>query len=327
MIKYLFQLLIFTLFFTACGNNDHYQELKKWMEPNGKMKVICTLAMIEDLVEKVGGEHIDTLTLLKGDLDPHTYQLVKGDDEKLAYAHLIFYNGLNLEHGPSLREFLASSPKAIGIGNAVQQKYPELILHYNGSLDPHIWMDISLWKETIPYIVEALSNIDPEHIEEYTKNGKALTQTLDSLHTTLLQEAHLIPEDKRYLITSHDAFNYFARAYLATDQEREDGSWQTRFEAPEGLSPDSQLSTSDIQNILNHIQNKNIRVIFPETNVSQASIRKLQDAAKDYGIAITIVPEPLYGDAMGEPGSSGDTYQKMIQHNISTIRKYLNGQH
>jgi manganese/zinc/iron transport system substrate-binding protein len=133
-----------------------------------------------------------------------------------------------------------------------------------------------------------------------------------------------VAPEKRFLITNHDAFSYFAKAYLASDDERSHGGWQKRFAAPEGLAPDSQLSSTDIRQVLNHIKAYNIKVIFPESNVSQASIRKLLSAGNEDGLSLQIAAEPLYGDAMGKAGTAGDTYLKMIRHNVETIKSYLN---
>ncbi|MFQ5729338.1 MAG: metal ABC transporter solute-binding protein, Zn/Mn family [Waddliaceae bacterium] len=320
--RFLIQIIISCVFLWGCTSNNP-NELRQWLRPDGKIKVLCTIAMIEDLVKQIGGEYVDTLTLVKGGLDPHTYQLVKGDNEKLTYANLIFYNGLGLEHGPSLRHYLAENDKAVGLGDRIRSENPSLFLYYNGNVDPHIWMDSSLWSMTIPYIVEALEQQDSAYSSIYRKNGEKLRQELLGNHRRSREEMLKIPESKRFLITSHDAFNYFARAYLATDPEIKNHDWQKRFAAPEGLAPESQLSTTDIRLIIDHMRTYDIRVIFPESNVSQASIRKLLDVGEELGMPIYIASDPLYGDAMGSPGTPGDTYLKMIQHNVRTIVKHL----
>src|ERR1700722_13190650 len=109
---------LFVLFFCfSCGTHS----AKSWKEPNGKVKVLATIAMIGNLVEQIGGDYVDTFTLIGGELDPHSYQLVKGDDEKLAFANIIFFNGLGLEHGPSLQRYLYHEPKAIAIGDHIKE--------------------------------------------------------------------------------------------------------------------------------------------------------------------------------------------------------------
>jgi len=321
MIRALF-IVIVSLLLLACQTAQQ-QEVRRWMKPNGKIKVLSTIGMIQDIVNRVGGEHVDGHVLIAEQLDPHSYQLVKGDDEKIAFADLLFFNGLNLEHGPSLKKILYEKRNAVALGDRIQEEEPELILDYNGQTDPHIWMDMGLWSKTIPIIVEALSQYDPEHAMEYRQNGRKLMEELLNVNQQLTEQLQSIPEEKRYLVTSHDAFNYFAKAYLATEEERKNHTWQKRFAAPEGLSPDSQLSVVDIQNIVAHMEKYNIQVLFPESNVSRDSINKLLAASKDKGLAVTIANCPLYADAMGPPGSEGDSYVKMVKWNAKLIGIYL----
>ncbi len=317
-------LLVLLAFFSACSNNDGLQQRNQlWRERNNKIKVLSTTAIIDDLVKQIGGEYIDSIALIKEDLDPHSYQLVKGDDEKMAFADIIFFHGLGLEHGPSLQQYLYTSPKAVSLGNKIQEGSPELILHEKGQVDPHIWMDISLWRRAVPFIVDTLSNHSPTHAAFFSENGSRLMDDMDALHGEIRKKLQGIPSEKRYLVTSHDAFNYFTRAYLAEEGEEDHQSWRMRFAAPEGLAPESQLSSTDIQYIIDHLAEYNIHVLFPESNVSQDSIRKIIQAGRENGLDLKIATTYLYGDAMGQPGSDGDTYFKMMQHNATTIEKYL----
>lgn len=312
------------LFVVGCtGPQERNEQLKKWRVPNGKVKVLSTIAMIDDLVKQVGGERVDTLVLIAGQLDPHSYQLVKGDDEKFVSADLIFFNGLNLEHGPSLQKSLYSNSKAVGLGDKIKENEKGLILHYNGQIDPHIWMDVALWSKTIPYIVKALSESDPTHADEYKQNGERIQKELEGVNTQIKADLQAIPEQKRYLVSSHDAFNYFARAYLAQPEEIANETWQKRFTAPEGLAPDSQLSATDIREIIDHLKKYNIQVLFPESNLSRDSIRKIVDAGKESGLNLWIADCPLFADAMGAPGHEGDSYIKMVQYNARLIGMYL----
>ena len=319
----IFSRLIISLFILALSACTGQSDYAQWMTPNNKIKVLSTTAMIDDLVRYVGGEYVDGTTLIKGELDPHSYQLVKGDDEKLRYAEIIFYNGLGLEHGPSLQSALSKSEKAIGLGNLIQQKNPDVILNYKGQIDPHIWMDVNLWSQTLPFIVEALSKKDPAHAAQFKEKGEKLHAAMQKLHREIREEMLTIPEHQRYLVTSHDAFNYFARSYLAEENELGDHLWQKRFAAPEGLAPESQLSTGDIQAIIDYVKQHQIHMLFPESNVSKDSIRKIVAAGKEQGIYLKIADEFLYADAIGAPGSDGDSYLKMIDHNGRVIAKFL----
>ncbi len=312
--------LLFLILCLACNPS---QSNKEWFKPNKKIKVLSTISMIDDLVRQIGGDAVDSMTLIKGELDPHSYQLVKGDDEKLAFADIIFYNGLGLEHGPSLHHYLESSGKAVGLGNRIREEHPELILLYNGQQDPHIWMDVSLWARTLTFIADALANKDPEHAPIFLENANKLQKALQELHAGIRKQMQEIPEHQRYLVTSHDAFNYFTRAYLAEDAELHNNDWQKRFAAPEGLAPESQLSVAEIQFIIDYLSKHQIHMLFPESNVSKDSLRKIIQAGKEKGLNLKLAQDPLYADAMGKPGSDGDTYMKMIQHNANMIAHYL----
>lgn len=319
-----FILYLFLLLNLSCSTHSGTRKSsQEWLKPNGKLKVLSTIAMIDDIVSQVGGEYVDSISLIRGELDPHTYQLVKGDDEKLAFASLIFYNGLGLEHGPSLQQYLSQNSKAAGLGNFIFKSHPELILKEKGQVDPHIWMDISLWSQIVPQIVQELSLKDPLHREEYEKNGQMLLAKMKQAHHEVLTMMQQIPQERRYLVTSHDAFNYFGRAYLAEDNERQNDGWRSRIAAPEGLAPESQLSAADIQNILDHVAKYRIPVLFPESNVSKDSLKKIIQAGNEKGLKIRIANVYLYADAMGEPGSDGDSYLKMIHHNAKIINENL----
>ncbi|MCC6127661.1 MAG: zinc ABC transporter substrate-binding protein [Chlamydiae bacterium] len=289
------------------------------MAPSGKVKVLSTITQIGDLVEEIGGERVDQWVLMTGDLDPHSYELVKGDDEKFSRADLIFYNGLGLEHGASLAGTLQNRPSSISLGGWIQKSRPQKILKKNKLDDPHIWMDLSLWKETIEPIVQALSEKDPQGSAFYEQRAAILKEKMELQHREMFARLQKVPREKRYLVTSHDAFHYFTKSYLA---DPEDGDkWMERFAAPEGLAPDGQLNPSDIEGIINYLKDKKISVLFPESNVSRDSIRKIVSAGKELGLEISICSEVLYGDAMAR-AEKGAYFASML-HNAEVIARYL----
>lgn len=326
MVRWLLGMFTLISLVGCTGNGDsskRSEEVHSWMQTNDKIRVLATTEMITDLVEKVAGNQAQVLTLIVGELDPHSYHLVKGDGELFDAAQIVFYNGLGLEHSPSILNRLQESQRKVSLGDSIAASSPQLILDYEGVTDPHIWMDISLWRKSVPYIVEAFAQIDPPHAQLYRENGEKLMEELENAHQQALSILQAIPEHKRYLVTSHDAFNYFARTYLATEQEKISGAWQDRFAAPEGLSPVSQLSTADIQIIIDHLKRFKINVLFPESNVSKASIRKILSAGEEHGLNLHIASDALYADAMGPPGSEGDTYLKMVLYNARIIASHL----
>jgi manganese/zinc/iron transport system substrate-binding protein len=314
-LKYFFPFLVLL----GCTSGSVSSAAQDWGKQNGKVKVLSTTAMIDDIVGEIGGERVDHLALILGEIDPHNYELVKGDDEKLTMAQIIFYNGLGLEHGASLRYQLRSHPNAVGVGDQVLKETPDLILHEGHEIDPHIWMDISLWSEIVDPIVAALSQSDPEGQQYYQQRGAIVRKNMMQVHEHIEKQLQAIPQEKRYLVTSHDAFNYFARGYLATPEERLSGGWKKRFDAPEGLAPEGQLSTSDIQAVIDHLIQYHIQVVFPESNVSRDALKKVVHACGQKGLDVKIAEEVLYGDAMGSKTSDADTYLKMIDHDAQVL--------
>ena len=291
-----------------------------WLATKG-LRVLCTTAQIADLAAFIVGEEGAVLTLILGDLDPHSYQLVKGDDEKLQAADLVIGNGLGLEHGPSLQHFLLHSPKALLVGNQLLKSYGDQILYLEGQIDPHIWLDVALWSEIAPMIAEALGKLDEAHAVLFRERAQQLQQQMKELDSAIFKRLQGVPKERRYLVTSHDAFNYFVRKYLATDQDRRDGSWSARLCAPEGLAPEGQLGLHDIQRVLEFCSAHDVQVLFPESNVSQMALRKVLDVGLSRGLHLRIASHPLYGDTMGQIRSCGSVaaYQSMMEENAKTL--------
>ncbi len=305
--------LVVVLALFGCSSSSEEQ---RWFQENGNVKVLSTIEMITDLVKEVGGEHVDAISLINGDLDPHSYELVKGDDEKFLRADVVFYNGLGLEHSASMQMNLSENAKAISMGEAILAEDPTLLLKIDHNWDPHIWMDVSIWMRTVRTIVNTLCDLDPAHAREYNIAGEKLQSKLVVADRKIYQTMQAIPSERRYLVTSHDAFHYFARRYLASPGEME---WRRRCTAPEGLSPDAHLSVADIYKILSHVQKYRVGVVFPESNLSRDSLRKISRASREQGIEIKLADEPLYGDAMG----NSENYIEMMSHNVSVISKEL----
>lgn len=314
-------ILLSIVFLYGCSprNSRPASNLEQWMQNNGKVKVLSTTAIIDDIVRQVGGDRIDHISLICGEIDPHSYELVKGDDEKLSAAQVIFYNGLGLEHGASLRYQLEHHANAIPVGQSIQERFPDQIIYDDGQLDPHIWMDIELWSTIIDPILQSLKELDPAGAGIFEENADRLRRAMLDEHQGIKSDFQKVPAERRYLVTSHDAFNYFTRSYLRAPDETEQSQWSVRFEAPEGLAPDGQLSTTDIQRIIEHLCIYHIQVVFPESNVSKDSLKKIVHACRQKGLEVRISGEVLYGDAMGSPRSGADTYLKMIRQNADVM--------
>ncbi|MCH9610140.1 MAG: Periplasmic zinc-binding protein TroA [Chlamydiales bacterium] len=305
--------LFLLLIVAACTKPERAQEESRWRASNGRIKVLTTTAMIHDVVTQVGGSEVDSIPLIRGELDPHSYELVKGDDEKFSRADVIFYNGLGLEHSLSMRRKLEGNRKAVAVANHLLEKDTSLILIVDGQYDPHVWTDLSLWASVIEPIVEALSHLEPSKAALFEKRGEAFRKRMLALDRFAFQRLQSIEQERRYLVTSHDAFNYFTRRYLRAPGELD---WKRRFRAPEGLAPEAQLSIADIKAVVDHISECGVTVLFPESNVSRDSLKKILSAV---GPNVRLCERPLYGDAMEE----GQSYLEMMEHNISVIAREL----
>lgn len=285
-------------------------------QKRGKPRVLSTTAMIGNLVEKIGGEAILHQVLITGDLDPHSYEIVKGDDEKIISAEILFFNGLGLEHGASLRYHLTHHSNAVALGDLLYQQDKEKFLQVGEELDPHIWMDVSLWAKLIPLIRDELTEKIPQHEELFFANAEILEEELRALDEKISLQFQKIPSEVRYLVSSHDAFNYFTRRYLADPDEK---NWQERFKAPEGLAPDGQLSLGDLSKIIDHLCAHQIPVVFPESNLSRDALKKIISVCSTRGVAVSISDRALFGDTMGSCAS----YFQMMEHNGNVISEEI----
>lgn len=305
--------------FLSC-NSQHHRKPRSWDEGTSpSLRVLSTVGMVDELVRLLADDLCERRILIQGDLDPHSYEMVKGDDELIYGADLLFYSGLGLECTPHLRRAIERHPHAISIGDSIVKQVPDALIESEGAFDPHIWMDVSLWTKGVEPIVEALSHCLPEAAALLKERGDKVKNLLLSLDQELLHTLATLPVERRYLITSHDSCYYFARRYLATDEECKDGRWRERCSSPEGLAPEAYLSSADVERVVTYLQAHQIDVIFPESNLSQESIRKIVDAGRALGLEVSLAQEPLYGDALGGEGSDGNTYEGMMRHNARVL--------
>lgn len=275
------------------------------------VKVVATIAQIGDVVENIGGDHVDVYSIMGPGTDPHLYNAVQGDIQQMTEAEIIFYNGLHLEGqmGEIFEEMRQDKP-TIPVAESIPEdklladpESPEVS-------DPHVWFDIELWKYAAESIRDGLSKLDPDNKETYEKNTKAYMKELDELHAYAKERFNEIPEESRVLVTAHDAFNYFGKAF--------------EFEVMglQGLSTESDYGVNDIQRIIDVLVERNIKGVFVESSVSERSINAVVEGAKEKGHDVSIGGE-LYSDAMGEAGTEEGTYIGMFRHNIDTIVEAL----
>jgi manganese/zinc/iron transport system substrate-binding protein len=273
-----------------------------------KIKAATTIGMVADLVKQVGSDRVEVDQLMGPGIDPHLYKPTSTDASRLSKADVIFYSGLMLEG--RMGDLFARLARAGKKVYATTESVPEDLLsepkEFEGHYDPHIWFDVSMWALTVPTIIKGLSEVDPASKEIYENNGAALMDRLAKLHQWCKDTAGELPENRRILVTSHDAYNYFGRAY------------GFKVIGLQGVSTVSEAALADMVNLVDFIKKQNVKAIFVETSVNPAAIRRV---AEDAGVKIG---GELYSDAMGNPGEmrggcDTGTYEGMVRYNLTTI--------
>lgn len=281
-------------------------------ERTGKIKVTATVGMVGDLARIVGGEHVDVTTLMGPGVDPHLYKASEGDIGRLSSADIVFYNGLLLEGKMAdvLVKVARRGKPTIPVSELIDESRLREPPEFQGHYDPHIWFDVSLWVETIPVVVAALSDLDPTHAEAYAANGAAYTRELTALHEEVFTAIATIAEDARVLVTAHDAFGYFGVAY------------NIEVIGLQGVSTLAEYGIRDVQRIVNTITSRSVRAVFVESSVPRRSIEAVVAGCTAKGHDV-IIGGQLFSDAMGEAGTPEGTYVGMVRHNVRTIVESL----
>lgn len=271
------------------------------------INAVATTGMIGDLVAAVGGERVEVTSLMGPGVDPHLYKASEGDVGRLTAADIIFFNGLHLEGKMAeVLERMSSRVPTVALAETIDETRLLADPEYGGSADPHVWFDVSMWAEAAGAVRDALAGHDPEHADGYRANAAAYIERLDVLHRDVQNKADLIPEGQRVLVTAHDAFNYFGRAY--------------GFEVKglQGISTSAEAGTADVQDLAAFIVERRVPALFVESSVPLRTIEAVQAAVRARGFETSIGGE-LFSDAMGSPGTPEGTYIGMVTHNIDTI--------
>ncbi len=279
--------------------------------PAEKPQVVCTTGMIADIVANVGGDGIEVYAMMGPGVDPHLYQATTNDIQALANAEIIFYNGLHLEAKlGDLLVKLADTRPVVAVTRDIPEEQLLTPAEFEGLHDPHVWMDVELWKIATLTVAEALSALSPDNAQVYEQNLSGYVVLLDEFQDYLVNVAAEIPEEKRVLITAHDAFNYFGKAY----------GFEVR--GLQGISTQAEAGTADVRALAEFIVERKIPAIFVESSVPQRNIEAVQAACSSRGLPVLIGGE-LFSDAMGDGGTEEGTYIGMIRHNMDTIAEAL----
>lgn len=277
----------------------------------GALKVCVTTSLIGDLVAKAGGSYVEVETLMGPGVDPHLYRATKSDLEKLRNADVIFYNGLHLEgRMTEVFEGLASQGKAVfAVSDGIDRQYL-LALPGKGGYDPHVWFDPRLWAQCLDKVVEVLKKKDPLNAEAYALKGGEFNKELQALMDWGNVLAKPLEPQRRVLITSHDAYNYFGKAF------------GFQVIGVQGISTISEAGLADIMSTVDFIKKHEVKAIFVESSVSPAAIERI---SKDSGVRIG---GSLFSDSLGAVGEKMDGYEVwhyvgMFKYNMETIVKGL----
>lgn len=275
---------------------------------NQKPKVISTSTIIADLTAGVGGEEIDHQDILKPGDDPHVYEPVPSDSVALEKADLILYNGYNLEPGLiKMIDSTAVKAKKVAVGEAITplqmekegQKVP----------DPHVWGSAKNGIIMVEKIRDQLIELSPEDKEIFTENAAQLIRELENLDRWITAAIKTIPPSQRQLVTTHDAFQYYAHAYGL----KVAGTLI-------GISTEEQPSAQTVKNLADAIKNLQVPAIFAETTINPTLITTVAEEA-----GVKLAPQQLYSDSIGAVGTRGDSYVKMLRENTRSIVESLGG--
>ena len=274
---------------------------------NQRPLVVTTTGMIADGLKMILGEAAEVIALMGPGVDPHLYKATSGDLSLLESADFIFYNGIHLE-GKMAEIFQKMSNKkpVIAVGNGVDPTQLRQMQLQEDTYDPHIWFDVKLWQQAIDYAGDTLQKLIPGSADSIEVRKNKYHLELDSLDAKIKVRMSEIPPQNRVLVTAHDAFGYFGRAY------------GIEVKALQGISTVSEFGLKDVTDLVDYITTKKIPSIFVETSVPEKYLRSVMEGCEKSGHNVKI-GGALYSDAMGADGTPEGTYSGMVLKNVNTI--------
>ncbi len=283
---------------------------------DGTLRIVATTTQAVDLVTilTAGVDSVEITALMGAGVDPHLYQPTEGDIAAMNRTDIVVYSGLHLE-GQFDTVFAALSERGVLI-YAVSEPVRragfvigafDAELAQLGTDDPHFWFDPRNWRITVLDLAQALGEYDEDHADVYLSNAEAYAADLDVLYDWADRGMRTVPGGQRYLVTSHDAFQYFGAAF----------GW--RMAAIQGISTEDEAGVGDVQETVDFVIDNEIPVLFVESSIPPDTIEAVQEAIDVAGGSVRLGVRELYSDAMGEPGTFGGTYVGMIAENVLTI--------
>ena len=315
-----FWLIIGLLLTAGCGGSDSTASnppiKREGSQAGRRPRIVTTVGMVTDIVREVAGDRCEVIGLLSEGVDPHLYKPTREDVKQLddAKTDIIFYGGLMLEGRmeESLKKIRQKGKTVVAVSESLDpatlRKPPE----FEGHFDPHVWMDVTLWSQCMEFATKSMCEFDPDHAATYVLRADLYKSRLSKLDAYVRTSIASIPEQQRVLVTAHDAFGYFARAY------------GMEVKSVQGISTESEAGVADVNALVDFLIERKIGAIFVESSVSDKSLRAVIEGAGKRGWKVKVGGE-LFSDAMGSAGSYEGTYVGMIDHNATTIARALGG--
>ncbi len=273
------------------------------------IQVVTTIGQVAETLRRVGGEHVEVVALMGPGVDPHLFSPVASDVGKLTGADAIFYNGLHLE-GRMTELFvkMARTKATFAVTEGLEERKDKRLRtppDFDGLYDPHVWHDPTLWADCAINVGDTLAEFDPAHKADYLKNAETYRKELLELDKFCRESLAKIPKDRRVLVTAHDAFGYFGKAY------------DIEVVGLKGISTDEEKDLARQEEIRSMLIERKVPAVFVESAVPRRTVESLVE-----GLDIKIGGE-LYADAMGPAGTEDADYAGMIRHNVRTIAEAL----
>ena len=298
----------FLIFVTSCGGGPP--------EPTASfdVRVVATTNIVADLVRTVGGPKVEVEALMGPGIDPHLYKASAGDVRRMSSAEAIFYSGLHLEGKMSevLGRMAERGTRTVAVAECVPKGERIESADFSGVHDPHVWFDVALWSHAVECVTETLTDLDPDNGGAYEARAATTVEELMALDGWVRERVEALAPEQRVLVTAHDAFGYFGRAY----------GFDVRGLL--GVSTASEAGTSDVQELADFIAERQIPAIFVETSVPPRYVQALREAVRARGFAVEIGGS-LYSDSLGDPGTPQETYEGTVRANVETVVTALGG--
>ena len=310
-LKKILMVLAMLIIASSCSKNEKKVESEGANKDSGKKVVTVTTSFLYDMVDNLVGDKVSKELIIPAGEDPHLYTAKPQDLEKIKKADLLLYHGLHFEG--KMVDVLEKKGSEVS-RTFKKEDIGEMEEGGKVVVDPHFWFSIKLYKEATKNAAEDLEKLLPEEKDNIEKNLEAYLAKLDELDKENKEKINSIPEASRYLITPHDAFNYFSRAY------------NIPVKAPQGVSTDSEVANKDIEDTVNFIVKNKIKAIFAESTTDPMRMEKLKEAVKTKGFDVKVVSgegKELFSDSLAPEGQAGDTYIDMYKHNVDLIVENL----